>query len=160
MLQPPWTRPVPPAENRRLFRRIAPDQAGIDALLHDVARPKHQHASRRDGHFLTGLGIAADPLALLADAEGAEGGELDGLARCQAARNLAQDPLDQFLRLIARQSDFLDHRLCEICTRQRFATHGIPPLPSTLPIPDANGRIFWGQQQPAEIAHLNRTLWT
>src|SRR5215471_2763434 len=62
-----------PAESRRLFRRIAPDQAGIDALLHDVARPEHQHAPRRDGHFLTGLGIAADPFTLLADDEGAEG---------------------------------------------------------------------------------------
>src|SRR5215471_2972932 len=91
-----------PAESRRLFRRIAPDQAGIDALLHDVARPEHQHAPRRDGHFLTGLGIAADPLALLADAEGAEGGKFDGLACCQAARDFAQDQLDQFLGLIAR----------------------------------------------------------
>ena len=48
----------------RLLRSIAPDQAGVDALLHDVTGPEHQHASRRDGHFLARLGIAPDPLAL------------------------------------------------------------------------------------------------
>ena len=54
------------------------------------------------------------------------------LAGRQAGRNLLQDQLDQLLRLVAGQSDFLDHRLRKIRTRERFATHGLPPLPSTL----------------------------
>ena len=41
------------------LRRIRP---GVDALLHDVARPEHQHATRRDRNFLARLGIAPDPL--------------------------------------------------------------------------------------------------
>ena len=52
-----------------LLSRVAPHQAGVDALLHDVARPEDQHLARRNRHLLAGLGIAADALTLLADAE-------------------------------------------------------------------------------------------
>ena len=53
----------------------------------------------------------------------------------QARRDLVQDELDELLGLVTGQSDLLDHRFRKIRTRERFATHGIPPLPSTLPPP-------------------------
>src|ERR1700704_4577410 len=65
----------PPKKIFRLLGRVAPDQAGVDALLHDVAGPEHQHAPRRDGHFLARLRVTPDALSLLANAEGTEGGE-------------------------------------------------------------------------------------
>ena len=128
----------------RLFCRSAPDQTRVDAILHDVAGPEHQHATRRDRNFLARLWIASHPLALLADAERAERGQLDRLAGRQAGRNLLQYQLHQLLRLVAGQSDFLDYRLRKICTRERLATHGLPPLPAPYGSANANCGPFRG----------------
>src|SRR4029453_11793790 len=84
----------------RLFCRSAPDQTRVDAILHDVARPEYEHATRRDRNFLTRLRIASDALALLADAERAERRQLDRMSSGQAGRNLAKYQFHQLLRLV------------------------------------------------------------
>src|SRR5262245_37597559 len=53
---------------------------GIDALLEDGGRLEHHHPARRDRHFLAGLRVAADALALLAHHVRAERGELHRFA--------------------------------------------------------------------------------
>src|SRR5581483_1845012 len=140
----------------RLFRRVASSQTGVDFLLHDVAGPEDQHAPGRDGHLLPRLWVTPNALALAADAEGAKRGELHRLTRSQARRNLVQDQLDQLLGLIAWQPYLLHDRLCEIRTRERLATHDPAPSPLHPTVTDANCGIPGGQQQAAEIAHINQ----
>ena len=55
-----------------------------DPVAHDLAGAEGHHPARRDRHFDAGLGIAADPLALVAQDEAAEAGNLDVLALGQA----------------------------------------------------------------------------
>src|SRR5262245_58983038 len=99
-----------------LLRRLAPQAAGVDAVLHDIARTENKYTARRDGNLFAGLGIAADALALLANAEGAERRELHLLTARQTFRDLVQHELDELLRLVARQPDLADHGLCQVGT--------------------------------------------
>src|SRR5262245_23941717 len=153
MLPPPLARPTPLAIRRPLFRRPTPSEARVYAVLHDVARAEHENAPRRDRNFLPGLRIAAHPLALLADVERSERGQLDGLTPGQALREHLDHQLDQLLGLVAWQSDFLDHRLREVRARERLATHGFWPLPY-YNSKDASFSPPKGQQQQTEIAHI------
>src|SRR4051794_32796231 len=49
------------------------DVNAVDALLEDRRRLEHHDPARRDRHFLAGLRIAPDPLALLANHERTKG---------------------------------------------------------------------------------------
>jgi hypothetical protein len=62
-----------------LFGGRHPAAALGDPVAHDLAGAEGHHAARRDRHFDAGLGIAADPLALVAQDEAAEAGNLDVL---------------------------------------------------------------------------------
>src|SRR5262245_17788209 len=65
----------------RSSRSFVADLGGaVDPLLEDGGGLEHHDPPRRDRHFLAGLGIAPDALALLAHHERAERGELHGLA--------------------------------------------------------------------------------
>src|SRR5215471_2482778 len=61
---------------------------GVDALLEDGRWLEYHHPPRRDRHFLTGFGIAADALAFLAHHERAERGQLHRFAAFQAIGDL------------------------------------------------------------------------
>src|SRR4029079_19074884 len=56
----------------RLLRRLSTRERIVDALLHDVARPKHEHAPRRDGNFLPRLRDASHALNPIANSRRAE----------------------------------------------------------------------------------------
>src|SRR5215510_15382409 len=80
---------------------------GVDALLENRRRLEHHHAARRDRHFFAGLGIAPDPLALLAHHERAERRELHRLAALKTIGDFLQDEFDERGRFGARQSYLL-----------------------------------------------------
>src|SRR5699024_11184275 len=94
---------------RRLFRRLSPRQSIVDALLHDVAGAEDQHAPRRDGYFLAGLRVAADALALVANAERAERRQLHRVAALETRHDLPEHELHDLRGLVARQTDLLKH---------------------------------------------------
>src|SRR5215831_1162837 len=83
----------------------------VDALLQDGGRLEHHDPARRDRDFLAGLGIAADPLALLAYHERSERGKLHGFAALETIGNFFEHQLYQCGRLGARQADLLVDRL-------------------------------------------------
>ena len=83
--------------------------------------------ARIDRHLDAGLRVAADALALAADDEGAERGQLHGLAGSQAVADLRQHPLDEFGRFRPREADLLVDRLAQIRSRYSFACHHAPP---------------------------------
>src|SRR5262249_19408170 len=62
----------------------------VDPLLEDGRGLEHHHAARRDRNLSSGLRVAADALAFLADHERAERGQFDCLALLKAVRNLFQ----------------------------------------------------------------------
>src|SRR3546814_19818591 len=72
-----------------------------------MGRAEHKDPARQDRHFLTGLRIATDALALLADREAAERRQLHHLATYQGLGNLVQNRLDQFGGRVARKTDLM-----------------------------------------------------
>src|SRR6185312_7887990 len=68
--------------------------AVVDALLQDRRRLEHHDPARRDRNLGPGLGIAADPLALLAHHEGAERGQLHRFALLEAIGDLLEHEFD------------------------------------------------------------------
>src|SRR5215510_14078591 len=95
--QPPlkWAR-------KALFGRPAPEQSGVDAILHNIAWAEHQHTPRRDRHLLARLWVAPNALTLLTDTKRTEGGEFDRVSPRQGAGNLLENELNQLLGFIAR----------------------------------------------------------
>jgi hypothetical protein len=89
-----------------------------DAIAHHLARAEGEHAARRDRHFDTGLGIAADALALVAQHEGPEAGYLDVLALGQRFAHMAKDLLDQLGRIGTRKPHLMVQRFGQIGPRQ------------------------------------------
>src|SRR3546814_19324738 len=108
-----------------------------------MGRAEHKDPARQDRHFLTGLRIATDALALLADREAAERRQLHHLATYQGLGNLVQNRLDQFGGLVARKTDLLIDGLAQVCPGYRPSGH--PPL--LLHSTNANQRIA---PKPAE----------
>src|SRR3546814_15887275 len=84
-----------------------------------MGRAEHKDPARQDRHFLTGLRIATDALALLADREAAERRQLHHLATYQGLGNLVQNRLDQFGGLVARKTDLLIDGLAQVCPGYR-----------------------------------------
>src|SRR5689334_9421006 len=70
-----------------------------DPLAHDLTGAEGEHAARRDRHLDAGLGIAADPLALVAQDEAAEARNLDVLAVGERGAHMMEDALDDARRL-------------------------------------------------------------
>src|ERR1700761_6977233 len=85
--------------------------------------PEYQHPAGVDRHLLPGLGITADTASLLAHGKAAERRNLDHLAARQRFGNLVQDCLDEFCRLVARQSNLLIDGLAELSPRNRLPRH-------------------------------------
>src|SRR3954469_19429098 len=77
-----------------------------DPLAHDLAGAEGQHAPRRDRNLDPGFGIAADPLALVAQDEAAETGDLHILAIGERAAHMGEHAFDDAGRFGARQADF------------------------------------------------------
>src|SRR6266849_4262626 len=98
----------------------------VDALLEDRGRLEHHHPARRDRHFLAGLGIAPDPLALLAHDKGTEGGQLYRLAALEAVGDFLQHQLDERGGFGARQSHLLVDRLAQVRACDCFSGHRPP----------------------------------
>src|SRR3546814_7009298 len=61
-------------------RPLLPLSRRDDAVAHHLAGTEGEHAARRDRHLDAGLGIAADPFALVTQDEGAETRNLEVLA--------------------------------------------------------------------------------
>src|SRR5262245_9361544 len=81
--------------------------AAVDLLLEDRRGFEHHDAARRNRHFLAGLGIAADPLAFLADHERSERRKLHGLTALEAIGDFLENLFDKRGRFRARQADLL-----------------------------------------------------
>src|SRR6476659_4019530 len=65
-----------------------------DPVAHDLARAEGHHASRCDRHLDPGLGIAADPLTLVAQDEGAESGHFHILSDGQRVAHVVEHAFD------------------------------------------------------------------
>src|SRR4029453_5708402 len=74
---------------------------------------------RSDRHFDAGLGIAADPLALVAQDEGAKAGNLHILSFRQRVAHVVKDSLDHIGRFRARQAKFAMDHVGEVGTGER-----------------------------------------
>ena len=113
------------------------DVGAVDALLEDGRRLEHHHAARRDRNFLAGLGIAADPLALLAHHERAERRQLHGFAAFEAIGDLLQHQFHERSRFRARQAHLLVDRLAQVRSCNGFSRHRQPqsrrPYPAEFP---------------------------
>src|SRR5688572_20082601 len=125
-LPPPWRDRAP----AKLFGRLSPGERIVDALLHDVAGAKHQHAPRRDGNFLTCLRVASDALSLVTDAKGSERGQLYGVAALKTRHDLAEHQFHDFRGLVARQTHLLKHGFRQIGACQCLPAH-MPTLPQS-----------------------------
>src|SRR5205814_4702866 len=106
-------------------------------LAHELAGAEGHTPARRDRHLDAGLRIAADPLALVAQDEGTEAGNLDVLSLRQRMAHVVQHALHQARRFGARQAEPAMHDVGEVRARQR----------------DAVRRIFGDPRDP-EIGHL------
>src|SRR3982750_1477001 len=76
-----------------------------DSVAHDLARAEGHHSARRDRHLDPGLGIAADPLTLVAQDEGAEARNLDVLALRERVAHVVKHALDDVRRFGSRQAE-------------------------------------------------------
>src|SRR5207244_1065153 len=86
------------------------------------------HPPWRDRYLLAGLGIAPDPLALLAHDERAKRGKFHRLAALKAVGNFLQHEFDERRRFRAREADLLVNGLAQIRTRYGFSGHRLPRL--------------------------------
>src|SRR5438270_4996875 len=66
-----------------------------DPVAHDLAGAEGHHPPRSDRHFDSGLWVAADSLALVAQDERAESGDLHVLSGGEAVAHVVQHALDQ-----------------------------------------------------------------
>src|SRR5690554_3844905 len=71
----------------------------LDLALELLARPEGHHPAGRDRNLLPRLGVAPRPLALVAQVEVAEAGELDLLVLAQAGADLLEEGLHHGLGL-------------------------------------------------------------
>src|SRR3546814_21109284 len=76
-----------------------------------MGRAEHKDPARQARHFLTGLRIATDALALLADREAAERRPLHHLAPYPGLGHLVHNRLHQFGALVSLKTDLLFYRL-------------------------------------------------
>src|ERR1043166_9270048 len=134
-----YPRPTLPVRRGLLALAVA---AGIDALLEDRGRLEHHHATRRDRHFLAGLRIAPDALALLAHHERTERRQLHGLAAREAVRDFLQYHFNECRRFRSRQSDLLVDSLAQVRPRHCFARHRLSPPSATSNYPHEFSTIF------------------
>src|SRR5262249_28481490 len=102
---------------RRLRRGAGAAQGGIDLVLEDVRRAKHQHAARLDRDLHPGLRVTPYALPFLAHREAPEGRDLHDLAASERVGNLVQYGLDQHRRLVAREPYLLIDGLTELRAR-------------------------------------------
>src|SRR6201999_1410762 len=79
----------------------------VDEFPQHMAGPKHENPAGQDRHLLTGLGIAADPLALLTNGEATERRYFDAFPTRQGITNFIEHCLDQGSRFFARESNLL-----------------------------------------------------
>src|SRR6202051_3111001 len=107
-------------------RRSLAVRLRIDSLLEDSRRLEHHDATRRDRHFLAGLGIAADALAFLAHHERAERRQLHRFATFKAVGDFLQYKFYECRGFGARQADLLVDRLTQIRTRDCLSRHRQP----------------------------------
>src|SRR6266545_2781040 len=117
-----------PCARRLALLLVRAFRLGIDALLEDRRGFEDHDAPRRNRHFLAGLGIASDPLSLLAHHERSERRKLHCLAALQAVGDLLEHQLDQHSGFGARQPDFLVDRLAKIRACHRLPSHRPAPL--------------------------------
>src|SRR5947209_2716073 len=87
--------PRRPTHPTRTNLRTSAVKPRVDTLLQDRRRLEHHHPPRRDRYLLAGLGIATDPLPLLAHHERAERGQLHRLSALETIRDLVENQLDQ-----------------------------------------------------------------
>src|SRR4051812_38315291 len=89
------TRSSPLQTRTELIFGFVGDVSAVDALLEDGRRLEHHDPARRDRHFLAGLRVAADPLALLANHERTKRGQLHRFASFEAGGDLPEHQFHQ-----------------------------------------------------------------
>src|SRR6185369_6201805 len=115
-------RPVPRSSGVRPGLCLRPPLARSalrDPVAHDLAGAEGHHPPRRDRHLDPGLRIAPDPLALVAQDEGAEARHLDVRALGQGMAHVVQDALDDIGRFGARQAELAVYGVGKVRARQR-----------------------------------------
>jgi hypothetical protein len=106
-------------------RRSPPDPLAlrVDACLQDGRWLEQEHTARRDLHLLTGLRIATQALASLADDEGPERGKSHWLAALETLLDFPKKGLDERGRLDARDMGGLIDGLSQMQPGNRFLDH-------------------------------------
>src|ERR1700730_7694221 len=102
-----FSKAAAPWRQKGLLAVLVRARVRVDPLLEDRRGFEDHHAPRRDRYFLAGLGIAADPLALLAHDEGSERGQLHRLAALKTIGDLLQHQFHEGCGLGAREADLL-----------------------------------------------------
>src|SRR5690242_180104 len=97
---------------------VARFSVAIERLLHQalqlLACMEGDHAARRDGDLLAGLGIPSRALGLLPELEVAEAGEFHHLAPLQGDPDFLEEGLDHILGLALVQADLLEHQVGQL----------------------------------------------
>src|SRR4051812_15800997 len=97
---------------------VARFSVAIEGLLHQalelLARMEGDHAPRRDGNLLAGLGVASGTLGLLPQLEVAETREFHHFAPLQGDPDLLEKGLDHVLGLALVQADLFEHEVGQL----------------------------------------------
>src|SRR5690348_8021013 len=97
---------------------VARFSVAIEGLLHQalqlLACMEGNHAPRRDGDLLSGLGIPPGTLRLLPELEVAEAREFHHLAPLEGDPDLLEEGLDHVLGLALVEADLLEHQVGEL----------------------------------------------
>ena len=99
-----------------------------NACSHRLAGAKRHHAPRQDRHLDPRLGIAADPLRLVAQHKGAEARNLHILPDRERVGHMVENRFDDRRRFIARQPDLLVDPAGDIGSRKCPCGH-VDPFP-------------------------------
>src|SRR5574338_1027755 len=85
-----------------------------DPVAHDLTGAEGHHPPWSDRHFDAGLGIAADALALVAQDEGAEAGDLHIGALGERGAHVMEDALDDIGRFCPGQPELAVHDIGKV----------------------------------------------
>src|SRR4051812_43408105 len=92
-----------------------------DLIAHDLAGAEGHHAPRSDRNLDSGLGVAADPLSLVAQNESAEAGNLHVPAFRERMAHVVQNALDDAGAFGARKAELAVNDVRQVSAGQRIA---------------------------------------
>src|SRR3954451_13316821 len=96
-----------------------------DLVAHDLAGAECHDSTGRDRHFDAGLGVATNALALVAQDESSEAGDLHILSFRKRVTHMMQNALDDARGFGTRKAKPPVNHVGEVCARQRAVCAGV-----------------------------------